>query len=220
MMDELKLNLSPSELSNLQRLTDTDADGNIQLEEFVLAAPKFFADVASQTEPNPERDWMQLEADSGTPFYYNKRTGVSQWDPPAEYVAAVDEAAEELETKMSPDMKDYLTQLFEHADADGSGVLSIEEFWALLQNSLNLGLTEEKLEQLRSKSDVDRDGSVRWQEFVLVADGLIRAIHENVDEAECWHEQKDQDGNIYYLNSKTGASQWNKPDVYKGGDEA
>mmetsp|Transcript_18223 Transcript_18223/g.29637 ORF Transcript_18223/g.29637 Transcript_18223/m.29637 type:complete len:308 (+) Transcript_18223:73-996(+) len=212
MLEGLNLNLTKEDIEHLQTLTDNDGDENISLEEFVKCAPDYFRKMAGHYDASPGRDWAPLEDESGHTYYYNKRTGESQWEAPQEYIDNVEKDAAQEENKMSPDLKGYLTNCFKGADGDGSGELSLDEFWNLLQHQMNLNLTEEKFEQLRHKADVDGDQSVKWAEFVLIAPPLIQALHDDTPEEECWSECHDDDGTAYYINTKTGASQWEKPE--------
>ncbi|CAK9001911.1 Calmodulin-related protein [Durusdinium trenchii] len=212
LMDSLKLNLAPKEIAALQRLTDGDGNGSISLQEFVQAAPSYLKQAAEEaTESLPENDWLQLEDEKGNTYYYNKRTEESRWTAPEAFVKQVDATAAAEEKKMSPDLVAYLTNAFKQADADESGNLDLAEFEKLLQTDLKLGLTEEKYSQLVHKADVNGDGAIKWQEFVLVAPGILQQLLEETDEAACWVEDVDSDGTSYFFNTKTGVSQWDRP---------
>jgi len=208
MMDGLNLNLKPREIQVLQAKTDSDQNGTISLAEFIEAAPKYLQELSQEKEEKSAEDWMQLEDSEGNVFYYNKRTSESQWDAPPVFIAAANKAADEQELKMSPDLRDYLTDIFQASDSDGSGNLDKEEFSQLCQTNLNLGLSEEKFEQLMAKADINADGIIKWQEFVLVAPDLIKQLQADVPDEEAWIKQVDANGNAYWLNTKTGESKW------------
>jgi hypothetical protein len=119
--------------------------------------------------------------------------------------------AQELEGKMEDDFRNYLRRVFDKADLNNSGTLPDEELWELVQGELNLGLSEQEYGILLKQLDVDQDGEVGWEEFVLSAPDFIKTLKENAHPDDCWINAKTEDGREYYYNAKTGKSSSEKP---------
>jgi len=60
-----------------------------------------------------------------------------------------------------------LKDLFESADADGSGLLNLEEVRDLIKNVDN-GFPDEDIVKLMKTMDVNNDGKINFQEFERV----------------------------------------------------
>lgn len=60
-----------------------------------------------------------------------------------------------------------MKDLFESADADGSGLLNLEEVRDLIKNVDN-GFPDEDIVKLMKTMDVNNDGKINFQEFERV----------------------------------------------------
>jgi len=78
-------------------------------------------------------------------------------------------------------------------------------------NQLRLGLTEERFALLLEKFDVDNDESVRWEEFVLVIPAVLKQFNVDAREEDCWFDVSSSSGKKFFINAKTGRSQWSIP---------
>jgi Ca2+-binding EF-hand superfamily protein len=211
MLKGLLINLSDMQITQLHSHVDMDSDGAIDWQEFVSRAPKQLQRIYSQEEEDPGNDWCELPAsDAGKTFWYNKRTGKSQWKKPQELVLR------------GPDLKDYLKKEFGRADADGTGELDAAEFLEMLKGMTLLELTEEEVQDLWSKVDADGDGDVEWTEFMLAAPKLLVSIcvakarlankQGVVNDVEGWVELPAEKGETFWFNKLTGQSRKDKPD--------
>jgi serine/threonine protein kinase len=75
-------------------------------------------------------------------------------------------AAEQLAAQLSAEQIDQIRQLFDTADADGSGALSFQEFLQAASASPDSSLRVEQIRALFNKLDLDGDGLVDWTEFL------------------------------------------------------
>jgi Ca2+-binding EF-hand superfamily protein len=165
MLSGLLINLSDMEITQLHSHVDMDSDGAIDWQEFVSRAPKQLQRIYANEEEDPGNDWCELPAaEPGKTFWYNKRTGKSQWKKPRDLVLR------------GPDLKDYMKKEFGRADADGTGELDAGEFHEMLMGMTLLELTKEEVDELWGKVDGDGDGDVEWTEFMLAAPKLLVAI--------------------------------------------
>lgn len=65
--------------------------------------------------------------------------------------------------------------MFEHADRDGSGNLSYEEF-ADAFKALSYGLTDNDIKTLIALADDNADGKITWEEFIPCAIDSIKTF--------------------------------------------
>lgn len=88
----------------------------------------------------------------------------------------------------------------------------LAQFFDLLINGLNLGITEERGQLLLEKFDVDEDNIVNWEEFVVALPELLRQINEGKSEDDCWFMlQVPTSTTPFYANTKSLKSQWRLP---------
>lgn len=107
------------------------------------------ADAPADDEGDDE-DWRELPVKEGRKrriFYYNKRTGESQWDKPV---------AQEVEEDC-PDIYDYLLREFQKADVTQDSVLGRDEFRAMMRK-LVLRTNEEQ-----TQVGIDQSGCCKWR---------------------------------------------------------
>ena len=72
-------------------------------------------------------------------------------------------------------LKRALTEMFEHADKDGSGFLSYQEF-ADAFKTLSYGLTDNDIKTLIALADDNADGKITWEEFIPHAIDSIKTF--------------------------------------------
>jgi Ca2+-binding EF-hand superfamily protein len=72
-------------------------------------------------------------------------------------------------------LKRALEEMFTHADRDGSGSLSYQEF-ADAFKTLSYGLTENDIKTLIALADENHDGKISWQEFIPVGIDSIKTF--------------------------------------------
>jgi len=72
-------------------------------------------------------------------------------------------------------LKRALTEMFQHADTDGSGELSYTEF-ANAFKTLSYGLTDNDIKTLIALADDNNDGKITWEEFIPVAIDAIKTF--------------------------------------------
>lgn len=79
--------------------------------------------------------------------------------------------------------KENLRQAFKVFDKDGNGYIDREEFKSQLQN-LGEEMTEEEIDDLIARCDLDGDGKVHYEEFIKMVEDNPGAIHMVLNEAE------------------------------------
>lgn len=75
-----------------------------------------------------------------------------------------------------PELEAVLKEMFEEADADGSGFLSRREFTAALRSS-GLGLTRKEINVLLHEVDENDDGEVSYAEFLPICFQLLVEVY-------------------------------------------
>jgi Ca2+-binding EF-hand superfamily protein len=245
LMSGLLIEMDSSQIDKLYAKIDSDGDG-VEWHEFVAVAPELLKQTyASSQKKKDEIDWVELPAEGGRTYWYNRLNGKSQWSIPPQ---ALDAERKRQEANLAPGIKEFLQRKFKEADADGSGELSGAEFWNMLK-SLPLGLTDGEIAELHSRIDSDRDGDVEWTEFCLQAPHMLKDICSSEGGAHKeWCEipsppseddgmgalDLDGDGEAdegteqhtsFWYNKKTGDSQWTRPaaldeDAGAGGGES
>ena len=73
------------------------------------------------------------------------------------------------------DLQEILVKMFKEADDDGSGCLSYEEFFTLMEEA-DLGINKAELRLLMAEADEDDDGSIDYREFMPIALDLIHSF--------------------------------------------
>ncbi|EGD80969.1 Kifc3 protein [Salpingoeca rosetta] len=104
--------------------------------------------------------------------------------------------------------------VFQNADADNNGVLDVDEFESVLSSdTLKLNLSKDEMEQIRRSADQDGDGKISYEEFIPVFKEVLTVIYQEKEEDwNDWCQLRDpRDGNVYYLNKRTGATQVERP---------
>jgi Ca2+-binding EF-hand superfamily protein len=199
---------------------DDDESGSISWREFAEDAKQLLQMLYTQTASTPSAsDWAQLPNAHGRLFWYSKRSGVTQWETPADVKkleddleaaflsGGADSAALERQgaARHTPDVRDYLTQRFVAADADLSGFLSREEFACMLVDMPELKLSPSEAEELRAKMDTDGDGGVEWHELMehgppYMQEMCSKDAGDNGGAAAAWCRLLDEDGMPYWFN--------------------
>lgn len=210
--ESLQLGLNDDEIQMLQDSGDLDKSGEVSWEEFISIAPKLLQDIMANSDPS-QRDWCELQGEDGSVYYYNKRTGESLWDKPAEMF--VEEADAEY-NNMAPGLQVFLNKWFMAADSDSSGVLTKEQFTDLIHKQLGLGWDDDKIQQVIGKYDFDADGTMSWQDFVLATPDLLKSVtSETEPSAKDWCSLPTDDDSTYYYNFRTQESTYDKPDDFE-----
>lgn len=77
----------------------------------------------------------------------------------------------------------YLKKRFLESDADHSGTLDANEFWNLVRG-LNIGYSEEDIENTKELCDWDRDGNISYEEIVVELSNavinILKTLGKNV----------------------------------------
>jgi calmodulin len=211
MVKGLPLNLSNTEIFELKMKMDKDGDGGITWEEFSSIAPLALHEIYDKpgADHHPGMDWCCLPAGDGSFYWYNKRTQENLKDKPD---VVVEWEAQQAQHKMAPDIKDYLIEQFQLADADASGDLNRAEFYELVEH-LNLELTGYQTMQLEKKLDSNSDGSITWEEFIARAPSLLKEICGEQEGyiSEWSHLENEDEGTNYWYNKLTGETSWETP---------
>jgi Ca2+-binding EF-hand superfamily protein len=211
MVQGLPLNLSNTEIFELKMKMDKDGDGGITWEEFSQTAPVALHEIYNKPGPNhhPGQDWCCLPVGDGSFYWYNKRSQEKLKDKPT---VVVEWEAQQAQHKMAPNIKDYLIEQFQLADADASGQLNRAEFYELVE-SLNLELTGFQTNQLEKKLDSNSDGSITWEEFISRAPSILKEICGEQEGyiSEWTHITNEDDGTNYWFNKLTSETCWETP---------
>jgi len=180
---------------------------------------------SSPTKKRKDGDWQQMvDDDTGETFYHNQRTGMSQWEDPAQVGERLDD----------------------NPQRDASDVVSIGPGWTTRRNEAEqvktVGDWEEYVDpksgakfyynhatnesQWEKPDDFetnnsnveiganDDDGIPR----VHVGHGWTtrRNLSEEVQKQGVWHEYLDKEsGEPFFYNETTGETQWEVPDGYE-----
>jgi Ca2+-binding EF-hand superfamily protein len=176
---------------------------SVDWNEFMILAPPLIIEFQEVRPMTAEEDWRELPGDLGHTYWYNKRTGCTQWECPDEIEAGKDGRA--------PGLKEYLARQFRKHDVDGSGELDKKEFGAMLR-SLLLDVDGAQMQRLRDGIDTDADGSIEWAEVVCIAPKVLRDIYaESEYGANDWCELPGEGAATYWYNKRSGRSQWEAP---------
>merc|ERR1712139_144908 len=99
-------------------------------------------------------------------YWYNKRSGRSEWEAPADVF-------EQSEGKQV--LKRWLEAQCKACDADNSGELDKDEFEVVLKTIwLPLNLQDEDARELRKEAGADvRGAAIEWQSMVIAAPKLL-----------------------------------------------
>lgn len=116
-------------------------------------------------------------------------------------------AAAAVANKSIPaDLQTYLMGSFEAFDLDSNGILDRNEFWQLM-NSLNLGLTNDDIENLQSKWDVNQDGGINWKEALPLFTDLLHSMAS--DQRDHFIGLLDREsGYLFWYNLRDKSTQW------------
>jgi hypothetical protein len=200
---------------------DTLVPEHVRWSEFVAAAPtllqqtymaSLYAEAAAKAKAEGEKvagareeaerhhakDWVELPAEFGGAYWYNRRTGAAQWAMP-EAVAAAEREAHEAgiagvgggtSGPLPPHVGVHLRALLGAADEDETGQLPSGEFWQLLESdTAGLALSEAQKRRLRARvrahysvpglvedAAAGIPDAVSWCEFCLAFPALLAAM--------------------------------------------
>ena len=159
-------------------------------------------------------DWTAFQDDeSGQTYYYNETTGDSRWDAPpgfddadnGESAAGGDGAVEESSNNDDNKQDD---------DTDGIITKSPE---------FNMGDDPDDVAEDDDDDDDDDDGITRSppmnnevveeEEEPSTADAEEEVVADGEEIGDGWIAYHDAEGRIYYANSETGETQWERPTV-------
>jgi len=148
LMREADLGLSAHDIGVIMAQADVNNDGKISYAEFVPVAVELVQSIEARAA---------LEQRSQE---------------------AVDSASEYLRTGMTEEeLRAIITDVFQKADTDGSGHLSLEEFGQCLKEA-DIGLTRTEINSLMMTVDEDKDGTVSYEEFAPLCFELLQKIME------------------------------------------
>jgi len=77
----------------------------------------------------------------------------------------------------SIELEQLLKDLFQQADKDGSGALSIAEFKEVIEMA-NINLSQADMKNLLAEADVNNDGEIDYAEFVPIAVELVQGCYQ------------------------------------------
>ena len=154
---QLKLKMSPEQISTMMKEADPDGSGAIDFEEFVTALKK-------QMEAGGQFATVVEEASSLlgflNPFNWFK---AKDPEPPKK-----EPPKKEPPKKMTADeLRTKLRRVFEKFDADSSGCISTDEMTSILKQ-LKIKMTAAQISTMMKEADPDGSGSVDFDEFCAV----------------------------------------------------
>jgi len=177
--------------------------------------------------PSDIEEWEICDNEDGTTFYYNVRTGASQWDTPRTMATG----------SASVVSKALLMAKKAQADEDAAtlaitGSLEQGSFTEYTIESTSLSLPGDEWEECvdaegRTFFYNDRTGESTWDDprnnpsLMLMSGGGDGRDDDGgamvLSSAGEWEEVVDADGAVYYYNSETGVTSWDRPDGLEGG---
>jgi len=112
------------------------------------------------------------------------------------------DAAQPAVTRLSKaELQETFTQMFQQADADGSGALDMKEFKEVLSMA-DLGLTNSQIKSVMSEADVDGSGTISYVEFIPLAVDLVNSMYAKM-EMEAEKEEARQNASDYLVKGMT-----------------
>eukprot|EP00985_Skeletonema_marinoi_P003197 scaffold1329_cov113-Skeletonema_marinoi.AAC.1 len=175
-----------------------------------------------QQAPSGGGDWTAfLDDTSGQTYYYNETTGESRWDAPPGFdddgegdasAAAVNTDNNDSQEAQDND-NDGITKspqfnvgdddnAEEEDAADDDGITRSPPMYNEDQSAIEEGGTEEDKEAEQQQEEEQQEEE---EEAAVVADG------EEIGGG--WIAYHDAEGRVYYANSETGETQWERPTV-------
>lgn len=161
-------------------------------------------EVATSEEAAANQDWEEVDDGDGNTYFYNHKTGVSQWERPFLLLSAL--------------------AAFKTADTNGTDSAVAE---GAAQESEEDPEWEEADDGEGNKYYYNKvTGESRWEKPVALVRAALafqsgtsqntetNAAPDNADaehEETEWEEINDEDGNQYYYNNVTGESRWDLP---------
>jgi len=134
-----EFNLSEREVAAIMAEADVNGDGEVNFSEFVPLAVDLVTSMYARMDAADARDREAEEMEMA--------------------------AVEMLRGRPREEIEAIMTQMFQEADADGSGSLSLDEFREACFRA-DIGLTRKDVNLLMHEVDVDGDGTVSYEEFV------------------------------------------------------
>jgi hypothetical protein len=86
-------------------------------------------------------------------------------------------------------MESELIDMFKRADVDATGVLSANEFHAILQ-ALDLGLSQYQMARLLAEADENEDGEISYAEFVPIGLRFLQAYKAKAIASRKWTQRE------------------------------
>lgn len=120
--------------------------------------------------------------------------------------AAAVEGAGVQNGKIVPDLEKYIKDTFESYDSDQSGYLDINELVQMVA-AMNLGCTDEDMDQIRNKWDENKDEKISWKEALP---NLVAMLHQLAsDSRDHWIGLVDRDSQmLFWYNIRDQSSAW------------
>ena len=115
------------------------------------------------------------------------------------------EESNEPESDLSPSLEGYLKDIFQEADADGSGKLDPTEFFNILHTVFNM--TDGDKEYLNANWDEDGDGLISWSEAIHQFSSIFKRIRDA--RSDYWIALIDKPtGRFFWFNVRDEHSFW------------
>ncbi|KAA0169840.1 hypothetical protein FNF27_06863 [Cafeteria roenbergensis] len=161
-----ELGLPMSDVRRLMSEADENEDGLIDYTEFVPLAVEVIETIYAKRRFDEEAAHRQAEATEETEAYL-------------------------LHGMPREKLENTLRDMFNRADADGSGKLSRTEFQTALRES-GLGLTRQEINVLLAEVDEDEDGEIDYEEFLPVCfNVLVEIVSKQLEDRRIPKEEVD-----------------------------
>ena len=160
---------------------------------------------AIEATPTPvlDEEWEEVDDGEGNKYFYNSRTGVSQWERPFLLLSAM--AAFKTAEKSGGENTDTLAVVTKSEDDPEWEEIADEEGNKYYYNSVTGESSWEKPLSLLRAAMAFQTGTPHAQTAAPMVD------EANTPADLEWEQVNDEEGNQYYYNSSTGESRWDVP---------
>jgi Ca2+-binding EF-hand superfamily protein len=150
--------------------------------------------------------WTEVRSDGKNGYWFNKRTGETQWDKPAAVLA---------EEHRVPEVWEYLNMYLSAADKRGTGEAKEEEVWSLMNDS-ELELNPNQLEYLQGAMEWSNERSrIELPSFIHHMPLLVQQLTSEIEDTDGdWVHLTAPKGMLdshFWYNKRTTKKQWKTP---------